>query len=514
VAEENFLERLANVSSDKTVKDSIDKNIQQKVDQNLTPNERARLKNEATIFAETFLKVKKKKEPDTFGKTSTSTANTPAMVAQQTAQQAKKPPKLNLSLLALGAGITAFANFISDFLGPVGEFVAKTLPKLLKPLGKLAGGFFKAIKGGKLMSMLTGIAGTLGKRLIKFGRFIPVIGSLFSFGFGIKRWTEGDYMNAILEFVSGILNILPTGVGNIASIIIDGYLLLNDLNKTEKGEEQSIDTGGEFSLWGKIREFALNLPGVKNIIELGKGYAAIFKGDFSAAANHFRTALPFIGAIVDWLANAAVRGGVAAGQFLANAGIDIGSPGAFFKSIGEKFISVFKDMVNSIYDWITGTVDDIVSGVKDIGGNLLSGAKDIGGGIFNAITFGAFQDDFMVRGNKVIPFNDKDDVVGMKEGGALSKLIHSGTTQGVVIKDVFDKAVTSEIQRSNQYLAQLVQLTAQMVTGQGSNVTPVPVMNSAPSTDMPGSMEGPAYRDSRSNFYNSPYSMHTPGVLE
>jgi hypothetical protein len=66
-------------------------------------------------------------------------------------------------------------------------------------------------------------------------------------------------MNAILEFVSGILNILPTGVGNIASIIIDGYLLLNDLNKTEKGEEQSIDTGGEFSLWGKIKEFALNL---------------------------------------------------------------------------------------------------------------------------------------------------------------------------------------------------------------------------------------------------------------
>ena len=53
-----------------------------------------------------------------------------------------------------------------------------------------------------------------------------------------------------------------------------------------------------------------------------------------------------------------------------------------------------------------------------------------------------------------------------------------------------------------------------MVTGQGSNATPVPVMNSAPSNDMPGSMEGPVYRDSRSNFYNSPYSMHTPGVLE
>jgi hypothetical protein len=109
------------------------------------------------------------------------------MVAQQKAQEAKKPPKLKFPLLlALGAGITAFATWVSEFLGPVGEFVAKTLPKLLKPMGKLAGGFFKAIKGGKLMSMLTGIAGTIGKRLIKFGRFIPVIGSLFSFGFGIN----------------------------------------------------------------------------------------------------------------------------------------------------------------------------------------------------------------------------------------------------------------------------------------------------------------------------------------
>jgi hypothetical protein len=34
--EDNFLERLANVSSGKTVKDNIDKNIQQKVKPTLT----------------------------------------------------------------------------------------------------------------------------------------------------------------------------------------------------------------------------------------------------------------------------------------------------------------------------------------------------------------------------------------------------------------------------------------------------------------------------------------------
>lgn len=506
---DSFLDRLASASSGNSVKDSIDKNIKKKQKPTLTANEKARLKNEATIFAETLVEVQKKKTPDSIGETSVTDKDTPASITQQKIEkEAKKPKKLKFPLLlALGAGITAFAVWVSDFLGPVGEFVSKTLPKLLKPMGKLAGGFFNAIKGGKLLTMLGSIAKTFGAKLLKFGRFIPVIGSLFSFGFGIKRWKEGDYMKAILEFVSGILNLLPTGVGNIASIIIDGYLLLSDLNEQKEGQEPGLGIGG-FDMWGKIKDFALSLPGVKNIISLGKGVGAVLGGKWLEAAGHFNKALPFIGSVLGWLAEAgsAVKTG---------AGFVLGKAGDFVKSIKDKFVSIFKAIIGNIMEGLKAMVDKF----KKLGPAMGAAMKALFPGgktpqeefqrVFYAEDFVRFNDGTVVK------FDSKDDIIGMKEGGAISKFIKGQAGQGgegVVVKDVFDKTVATEVQKSNQYLAQLVQLTAQMVTGQPKNVTPI--INQPSQTDMSGSMEGPVYRDSRTNFYNSPYSMHTPGITD
>jgi len=506
---DNFINKLGEAFSGETAKESLSKNIIKKVNPVLTSNEKRRLTNEATIFAETLVSVQQKNQPDTFGKTETSKSkDTPASKVSGMVQgESKKegtPPNLKLPLLlSLGAGITAFATWISDFLGPVGQFVAKTIPKLLRPMGKLAGGFFKAMKGGKLLKMFKGISKVLGPKLLKFGRFIPVIGSLFSFGFGIARWKEGDYMKAILEFLSGILNILPSGVGNIASIIIDGYLLLSDLNEQGEGEEEKIDGEG-FSMWDKIKDFALNLPGIKNVIEMGKGYAAIFRGDFAAAAEHFKSGLGPIAGVIEFLANAAVKGGMGAAAFLESQGVDLSSPSAFFQSITDKFINMFKDIMDAILDFITEKATQIVNNVKDFGGNVVGGIKE---GAGNVISFLNPFDDFMIRGDKVIPFNNEDDIVGMKEGGALAKMIKGGTGEGVIVRDVFDRAVTSEIQKSNQYLAQLVQLTAKMVAGQGtptpSTIVPLPSNNDS----MQGDVSGPNYVDSRVKYNNSTYSL-------
>ena len=74
------------------------------------------------------------------------------------------------------------------------------------------------------------------------------------------------------------------------------------------------------------------------------------------------------------------------------------------------------------------------------------------------------------------------------------------------VKDVFDKAVANEVRKSNQLLAQLVQLTAQMTKSGGGSTVPV-VLQSPANNDMPGSMEGPSYTDSKTNFLNSAYTM-------
>ena len=73
-------------------------------------------------------------------------------------------------------------------------------------------------------------------------------------------------------------------------------------------------------------------------------------------------------------------------------------------------------------------------------------------------------------------------------------------------KAVIDEVVASEVKRSNQLLAQLVQLTAQMVGNQGTNNTPI-IMQNQGNSDMSGSMQGPGYADAKTNFLNSTYSM-------
>jgi len=534
----DFFKTLGNVVSGETIGGAANKKILKKVNPVLNSNERRRLTNESTIAAEAFFNVQRKNKKDTFGKT--ARASTPAGMAKESIQKTKdeKPKKLKFPLLlALGAGITAFAAWIADFIGPVAEFIAKTLPKLLKPMGKLAGGFFKAMKGGKLMKVLMGLAKGIGGRLLKFGRFIPVIGSLFSFGFGIARWKKGEYIPAIFEFVSGILNLLP-GVGSIASIIIDGALLLYDLNKTE-GEEKGVDeTGGSFDLWGKIKDFALSMPGIQNIVSLGKGIGAVLAGDWGEAAKHFMQAIPVVGSILFWLEKS--------GKIdMSDMGSKLGGVGDFFVSIKDKFVSIFTDIVDSIVGGLKTLgkkFSKIGSGFKAAFGALAPGGEspmEAFNRVVYADDFARFNDGTMVR------FNSKDDVVGMKEGGTLAKLIKGATTGGITVKDVkgeatksetrfgdfvrgvggsisnlikgtatesitvkdvFDKAVANEVRKSNQLLAQLVQLTAQMTKSGSGSTVPV-VLQPPANNDMPGSMEGPSYNDAKTNLLNSAYTM-------
>ena len=492
---------LGKVVSGETIGGAADKKILKKVNPVLTSNERRRITNESTIAAEAFFNVQKKNEKDIFGKT--ARASTPAGMAKESIQKTKdeKPPKLKFPLLlALGAGIAAFADFISQFIGPVAEFVAKTLPKLLKPFGKLAGGFFKAMKGGKLAKVLSGLAKGIGGRLLKFGRFIPVLGSLFSFGFGISRWKKGQFIPALFEFASGILNLLPFGVTNIASMIIDGALLIYDLNQAKKEKEGIDPTGGQFDMWGKIKDFAMNLPGIQNIISLGKGIGAVFRGEWSEAGKHFMESLPVIGNILFWLAKAGD------GSITDGAGIVLGNVGDFFASVKDKFVEIFKTIINSI-----------VNGLKSFGEKFGKIGKGIGAA-FKALAPGGespleafnrvvYADDFArFNDGTVVRFNSRDDVVGMKEGGTLAKLIKGTATESIAIKDVFDKAVAAEVKRSNQLLSQLVQLTAQIAKN-GNNTTAPIIMQNSPNNDMSGSMEGPSYNDSKTNFLNSAYTM-------
>lgn len=537
MADENIVDKLVGSNADnkrKSVKDRGD--VLEKQKTTLTAQERTRITNETTVFAKEFLKIEKQMTPDEKGETARADKTTAGKV-KSSIEKAKedKPPKLKFPLLlALGAGITAFAAWIADFIGPVAEFVAKTLPKLLKPMGKLASGFFKAMKGGKLAKVLSGLAKGIGGRLLKFGRFIPVIGSLFSFGFGIARWKKGEYIPAIFEFASGILNLLPFGVTNIASMIIDGALLLYDLNKAKKEKEGVDPTGGQFDMWGKIKDFAVNLPGIQNIISLGKGIGAVFKGEWAEAGKHFLEAIPVVGNIIYWLAKAG-DGNVAEGT-----GKVLGKAGDFFATVKDKFFEIFKNIINSIVEGLQSFGEKFLkvgSGVKAAFKALAPGGESP----IEAFKRVVYADDFArFNDGTIVKFNQKDDILGMKEGGTLSNLLKGVSTKSILEeqqksqlgghgplkglfanfkkkgatrtnkREVFDEAVATEVHRSNEFLEVLVKLTAQLVNNnQGTNNTPI-IMQNQGNNDMSGSMQGPGYADAKSNFLNSTYSMQ-PG---
>ena len=128
-------------------------------------------------------------------------------------------------------------------------------------------------------------------------------------------------------------------------------------------------------------------------------------------------------------------------------------------------------------------------------------------------------EDFMFKSGKFIRFDSKDDILGAKSGGALDKLISRSipTSVGVGAQPVKVSnidSITSEIRTSNAYLQALVKLTAKLAGGGsgGARAIPVPSGNdSMPKAQ--GSPDGPSMVDSRVEFYNSAYSMHTPGTL-
>jgi len=183
----------------------------------------------------------------------------------------------------------------------------------------------------------------------------------------------------------------------------------------------------------------------------------------------------------------------------------------------------------------------------------------------------AAMQDFIVQRGTVIPFSSKDEILGMKRGGAISQLLDEpnqkgffnrllGNTNKTVISlfgktqdtvkslmshskrkmpegtsewfknkvrsaDNDDQSHSTKIAGlqlkaigvSNTYLSQLVQLTQALVkkpaggAGGGSVVSVSQPNNSIPPTQ--GDPQGPSVVSSNVEFYNSAYSMHTPGTL-
>jgi len=481
----------------------------------LTSNENSRLEK-------VFKILKKVINPDPeAGKSSTSSRATEKEQTGSSAPvpttQAPKDGSSLLKKLGLAALLASISAFIAEFSGPIIEFAVKAVAKvkawikILKPIAKTLfravkaiGTFFteskfgsrviKFIKGVKGVGEFFGNIGTniakfassvvdflkpagpdavkigkgakgalmaskVGLKFLKFLRFLPVIGGLVSFGFAFVKFKNGDNVGGMLELLSGVLNLIPLGFTNIASALIDGYILYRDFQLAKPGNTpDNVDGNILDSITGfisnKLIPVLRYVPGIGGIIQLGEAVGKFAGGDMIGGFRDLYGGL--FGLVGGKGLGDAVDSGFdfIVGMFDSDA---IDSPaankGSTFKDFTSNIWQAVKDKVKKFGTKVKDYVIDTIPFARDLLGDTEAAedneassgnagvniVKKVAKAGFNMSPIGlaakagsAIADFFMndgilTHGGQKVRINSKDDVLALKTGGPLDKLLNPST---------------------------------------------------------------------------------------
>ena len=291
-------------------------------------------------------------------------------------------------------GKAAFNNLASGAKNFFIEKILNPIKPLIDPIAKKAAGI-----GQAMFDMLMGIPGadkikevlkkkgignitdiaTAGSKLGKrAAAILPVIGGIVNLAFAYDRLANGDSIGALIEGTSGILDIagLATGgAGNIASMLLDGYMFARDfIPQLQQGEESVVDAVGARGLKDKIDNILKKLPDIGELINMFMGKSS--EGDIPSPDGEGDQEL-FLGGVVKSVGNAfkgvgkAVSGVMQSpvGQVLGTAASFI--PGAAPIMAGINTLATGNPM--SMLGMIPG-MSGIMSGpIGNIAGSLMSG---------------------------------------------------------------------------------------------------------------------------------------------
>ncbi|AIX24353.1 endolysin [Synechococcus phage ACG-2014g] len=158
--------------------------------------------------------------------------------------------------------IAAKAKLVGDSL----------VSNLMKIPGMKKGAEILKKKGIGSFADVATAGGKLGKRA---AAVLPVIGGLVNLGFAYDRAANGDSIGALIEGTSGILDIaglFTAGSGNIASMILDGYMFIRDfVPQLQDGENKIVEGLGLSGFKSQIDSVLSKLPNVGEIINMVTG---------------------------------------------------------------------------------------------------------------------------------------------------------------------------------------------------------------------------------------------------
>ena len=262
----------------------------------------------------------------------------------------------------------------------------------------------------------------LGKRA---AAILPVVGGIVNLAFAYDRAANGDSIGSLIEGTSGILDIAglaTAGAGNVASMLLDGYMFVRDfVPQLQQGEEGVVDAIGARGLKTDIDKVLSKLPNIGEIINTLMGKSD--EGDGSGATEPEQEL--FLGGVVKSVGNAikGVTGGISkavsgvmqspVGQVLGTAASFI--PGAAPIMAGINTLATGNPMsmlgmipgvsgiMGKVGEFMSGPIGQIASNVLtgNFGGALSTGLGMINpslGGFANSVLKGGLNPMNMIQG--------------------------------------------------------------------------------------------------------------------
>ena len=219
----------------------------------------------------------------------------------------------------------------------------------------------------------------LGKRA---AAILPVVGGIVNLAFAYDRAANGDSIGALIEGTSGILDIAglaTAGAGNVASMLLDGYMFVRDfVPQLQQGEEGVVDAIGARGLKTDIDKVLSKLPNIGEIINTLMGKTKETGGEEDPEQPMF------LGGVVKGIGNAfkgvgkAVSGVMQSpiGQVLGTAASFIPGAAPIMAGINALATGNPMSMLGMIpgVSGIMGQVGNFMNGpIGNIASNLLSG---------------------------------------------------------------------------------------------------------------------------------------------
>lgn len=445
-----FVSDVGNMPGEKgmpnSVSDLVSKNIitgdgstldrAKRVNPILTSNETTRTYNIGLIFAKALYDFNIKRKADKKESTIVSQAKAPITNAEKIKLAQAGNGGLGL-IASIIAGVVALSALLSEYLGPVGEFITKMISKIPSVLGTLVNikNIASSIKAGSLGKMLTNIGSRMGKRLGFLFKRLPLIGALMNFTFAYKRWQEGKYITSILEMLSGIANLTVMfgfSPGAAISLAIDGVILLSDLLSTgdmaakTSGAIHGAKLAGKSlvkilaktaSKYGmKLLNILKFIPFIGGVAGLALAYMRFKDGDWVAGIVELAAAIAdFIpgGSVVSWI----LDGGLLLYDILRTNKKQETSPQRKATSSFEVIKEKYGKKLMSVLWYIPGISGllyigraaskfyqgDITGGIKDLGLSILGIVGGKGLVDFLSWTLGLFTNQNNTQNNTIEP---------------------------------------------------------------------------------------------------------------